>query len=53
MTEKQVFGLKPTSRLEQVGDKHSERVRAPPRLRLRGVDRALLVNPDAPFNGGG
>jgi hypothetical protein len=26
MTEKQVFGLKPTSRLEQVGDEHSERV---------------------------
>jgi hypothetical protein len=26
MTEKQVFGLKPTSRLEPVGDEHSERV---------------------------
>jgi hypothetical protein len=26
MTEKQVFGLKPTSRLEQVGDEHSEQV---------------------------
>jgi hypothetical protein len=26
MTEKQILGFKPTSRLEQVGDEHSERV---------------------------
>jgi hypothetical protein len=26
MAEKQVLGLKPAARLEQVGDKHSERV---------------------------
>jgi hypothetical protein len=26
MTEKQVLGFKPASRLEQVGDEHSERV---------------------------
>jgi hypothetical protein len=26
MAEKQIFSLKPAPRLEQVGDKHSERV---------------------------
>jgi len=26
MTEKQVFGLKPTLRLEQVGDEHHQQV---------------------------
>jgi hypothetical protein len=43
MTEKQVFGLKPTSRLEQVGDKLPSECR----IASIGPDDAMILPHDA------